>query len=107
MLHSYRDNPRTILLNLALFTTLNLADLVLTVRTLAGGGRELNPAMRALFDIHPMSAGVIKMGVGMLVAELIWTWRHHRSALSLSIGITLVMAGILCWHLFVSRALPI
>ena len=107
MLLTYRDNPRAILLTLGIFTTLNLADLLLTLRTLSLGGREVNPAMKALFDIHPMSAGVVKMGVGMVAAELIWEFRRRRSALALSIGITVAMAGVLAWHLFVSQRLPL
>ena len=107
MLWAYRDNPRTILLTLAVFTTLNLADLLLTLRTLSLGGREVNPAMKALFDIHPVWAGVVKMGVGMVAAEIIWKFRRRRSALALSIGITVAMAGVLAWHLFVSQRLPL
>ncbi len=107
MLHAYRENPRTILLTLVVFTALNLADLVLTLRSLSLGAREANPAMKALFDIHPVWAGVVKMGVGMIVAELIWAWRHHRSALALSIGMTVAMAGIFCWHMFISQRLPL
>ena len=107
MLWAYRENPRTILLTLAVFTTLNLADLLLTLRTLSLGGREVNPAMKALFDIHPVWAGVVKMGVGMVAAEIIWEFRRRRSALALSIGITVAMAGVLAWHLFVSQRLPI
>jgi ABC-type Fe3+-siderophore transport system permease subunit len=105
MLQAYRDNPRAILLTLAVFTTLNLADLLLTLQSLSLGAREANPAMKALFDVHPMWAGVVKMGVGMVGAEIIWTWRRHRAALALSIGITVAMAGILAWHLFISQRL--
>lgn len=107
MLRAYRDNPRAILLTLAVFTTLNLADLLLTLRTISLGGREVNPAMKALFDIHPVWAGVVKMGVGMVAAEIIWEFRRRRSALALSIGVTVAMAGVLAWHLFVSQRLPL
>lgn len=107
MLRAYRDNPRAILLMLAIFTTLNLADLLLTLRTLSLGGRELNPAMKALFDIHPIWAGVVKMGIGMVAAEIIWALRRRRSALALSIGITVAMAGVLAWHVFISQRLPL
>jgi hypothetical protein len=107
ILQTYRDNPRAILLTLAVFTTLNLADLLLTLQNLSLGAREANPAMKALFDVNPMWAGVVKMGVGMVAAEIIWTWRRHRAALALSIGITVAMAGILGWHLFVSQQLPL
>lgn len=107
MLRAYRANPRAILLTLVVFTTLNLSDLLLTLRTLSLGGREVNPAMKALFDIHPVWAGVVKMGVGMVAAEIIWTFRRRRSALALSIGITVAMAGVLAWHVFVSQRLPL
>ncbi len=107
MLRAYRDNPRAILLMLTLFTTLNLADLLLTLRSLSLGAREANPAMKALFDVHPMWAGVVKMGVGMVAAEIIWELRRRRSALALSIGATVAMAGVLAWHLFVSQRLPL
>lgn len=99
LLRAYRRNPRTILLVLALFTALNLADLVLTIRSFERGAIELNPVMRALFEVHPIVAGIVKMAVGMVVAEVIWTFRRHRGALALSIGITTVMAAILAWHL--------
>lgn len=107
VLRAYRDNPRAILLTLGVFTTLNLADLLFTLRCLSLGGREANPAMKALFEIHPMLAGVVKMGVGMVAAEIIWELRRRRSALALSIGITLAMAGVFAWHLFVSQSLPL
>jgi len=107
VLRAYRDNPRAVLLTLGVFTTLNLADLLLTLRTLSLGGREVNPAMKALFDIHPVSAGVVKMGVGMVAAEIIWEFRRRRSALALSIGITAAMTGVLAWHVFVSQRLPL
>jgi len=107
MLHAYRANPRAVFLTLAVFTALNLADLVLTLRALSLGANEVNPAMKALFEIHPVWAGVVKMAVGMVVAELIWAWRRHRSALALSIGITVAMGGIFFWHMFVSRSLPL
>ena len=107
MLHAYRENPRTLFLMLAVFTTLNLADLVLTLRSLSLGATEVNPAMKALFDIHPIWAGIVKMAIGMVVAELIWAWRRHRSALALSIGITVAMAAIFFWHMFISQSLPL
>lgn len=107
VLRAYRDNPRAILLTLAVFTTLNLADLLLTLRSLSLGAREANPAMKALFDIHPMWAGVVKMGIGMVAAEIVWELRRRRSALALSIGMTVAMAGVLAWHLFISQRLPL
>lgn len=107
MLRAYRDDPRAILLTLAVFTTLNLADLLMTLRSLTLGAREANPVMKALFEIHPIWAGVVKMGVGMVAAEIIWVLRRRRSALALSIGMTVAMAGVLAWHLFISQRLPL
>jgi hypothetical protein len=107
MLHSYRDNPRTILLVLALFTLLNLADLVLTYRALILGAAEVNPVMAWLFDIHPVMAGIVKMAVGMLVAEMVWLFRRYRRALELSIGVTATMAMLLIWHVFIGQNLPL
>ena len=105
MLRAYRRNPRTVFLMLALFTVLNIADLVLTQVALSEGATEINPAMRALFDIHPVWAALIKAGVGMIVAEVIWKWRRHRSALVLSIAINVVMGVIFVRHLILAPML--
>ena len=107
MLVSYRENPRTLLLVLVIYNVLNLADLVLTYRGLLLGATEVNPFMKALFDIHPVWAGIVKMSIGMIVAESIWAFRRHRSALVLSIALTIGMAVLFCYHLFISQNLPI
>jgi hypothetical protein len=107
MLVSYRKNPRTLLLVLVIYNVLNLADLVLTYRSLLLGATEVNPFMKALFDIHPVWAGIVKMSIGMIVSESIWAFRRHRSALVLSIALTIGMALLFCYHLFISQNLPI
>jgi hypothetical protein len=107
MLHAYRENPRTLLLVLVIYNVLNLADLVLTYRSLLLGAVEVNPVMKALFDIHPIWAGIVKMSIGMIVSEAIWAFRRHRSALVLSIALTIGMALLFCYHLFISQNLPI
>jgi hypothetical protein len=106
-LKAYRENPRTLLLALAMFNLLNLADLMLTYRSLLLGASEVNPIMKSLFDIHPIWAGIIKMGVGAIVSEAIWALRRHRSALVLSIGLVTGMAALFIYHLFISQSLPI
>lgn len=98
-LWAYRRNPRTVFLTLALFTALNLADLILTQVALSQGAIEVNPAMRALFDLDPVWAALVKAAVGMIAAEIIWKWRRHRSALILSIAITVAMGAIFVRHL--------
>lgn len=107
MLVNYRENPRTLLLVLVIYNVLNLADLVLTYRSLLLGAVEVNPVMEALFDIHPVLAGIVKMSIGMLVSEAIWAFRRHRSALVLSIALTIGMAVLFCYHLFIGQSLPI
>jgi hypothetical protein len=104
-LRAYRRNPRTVFLILALFTALNIADLILTQLALSQGATEVNPAMRALFDIHPIWAALVKAAVGMIVAEVIWKWRRHRSALVLSIAITVAMGLIFVRHLILAPML--
>jgi Domain of unknown function (DUF5658) len=99
MLMRYRANPRAILLVLAVFTALNFADLVLTYRALLDGAVEANPFMERLFDLHPVWAGIAKVSVGMVVAEVIWLFRRHRAALALSIYVTIGMGVLLLYHL--------
>jgi hypothetical protein len=106
-LEAYRKNPRTLVLVLAMFNLLNLADLMLTYRSLIVGATEVNPIMKALFDIHPVWAGMVKMSVGMIVSEAIWALRRYRSALVLSIGITVGMALLFAYHLFIGQSLPL
>ena len=106
-LETYRDNPRTLILVLAMFNLLNLADLMLTYRSLIVGATEVNPIMKALFDIHPVWAGIVKMSIGMVVSEVIWALRRYRSALVLSIGITVGMALLFAYHLFIGQSLPL
>jgi hypothetical protein len=107
MLVRYRENPRTLLLVLAIYNVLNLADLVLTYQSLLRGATEVNPFMKALFEVHPVWAGVVKMSIGMIVSEAIWAFRRHRSALVLSIAVTIGMAVLFCYHLFIGQNLPL
>lgn len=107
MLFSYRENPRTLFLVLVIYNVLNLADLVLTYRSLLLGATEVNPFMKALFDIHPVWAGIVKMSIGMIVSEAIWAFRRHRSALVLSIALLLGMAVLFGYHLFIDQSLPL
>ena len=107
MLVSYRENPRTLLLVLVIYNVLNLADLVLTYRSLLLGATEVNPFMKALFDIHPVWAGIVKMSIGMVVSEVIWALRRYRSALVLSIGICVGMVLLFAYHLFIGQSLPL
>jgi hypothetical protein len=107
MLLRYRQNPRAIFLVLALVTVLNFGDLLFTQRALVRGAVEVNPIMRFFFDIHPVWAAVVKASIGMIVVEVIWTWRAHRSALALSVGTAMGMAALFGYHLVTQKIVPI
>ena len=107
MLRRYRENERTLLLVLVTFTVLNLADLLYTQRALVRGAVEVNPVMRFLFDLHPVWAAVVKASIGVIVAEVIWVFRRHRSALVLSVFATLAMAALFGYHLVTQKIVPI
>jgi hypothetical protein len=107
MLVAYRSKSSTLLLVLSLVTLLNLADLVLTQRALILGAVEANPIMARLFEISPYLAGIVKMGVGMLVVEVIWILRRYRKALEVSIIVAVAMMALFLYHLFVGQNLPI
>jgi hypothetical protein len=107
MLLAYRRRPVAIFLVLALVTVLNLADLLLTQRALVRGATEVNPIMRFLFDLHPVWAGVVKVSIGMIVVEVIWVFRHHRSALVLSLFTAFGMAALFIYHLVTQKIIPI
>jgi len=107
MLLRYRQNPRAIFLVLVLVTVLNFADLLFTQRALVRGAIEVNPIMRFFFDIHPVWAAVVKASIGMVVVEIIWAWRTHRSALALSIGAAMGMAALFAYHLVTQKIVPI
>lgn len=107
MLRSYRDRPLAIFLVLALVTVLNFADLLLTQRALVHGAVEVNPIMRFFFDLHPVWAGVVKMSIGMIVVEMIWAFRRHRSALALSVFTAIGMGSLFAYHLVTQKIVPI
>jgi hypothetical protein len=107
MLRRYRENDRTIFLVLVILTVLNLADLLYTQRALVRGAVEVNPVMRFFFDIHPVWAAVVKASIGVIVAEVIWVFRRHRSALVLSVFATLAMAALFAYHLITQKIVPI
>lgn len=103
---AYRHNQRTLALVLAIITALNVADLVLTQRALGLGAVEGNPLMAVLFDADPFMAGVLKIGVGLMVVGLLWALRRYRRALEFSIVALIGMGLVFAYHLILIPILP-
>lgn len=103
---AYRRNQRTLALVLAIITALNVADLVLTQRALGLGAVEGNPLMAVLFEADPVMAGVMKIGVGLVVVGLLWALRRYRRALEFSIIALVGMGLVFVYHLILIPILP-
>ena len=69
MLVSYRENPRTLLLVLVIYNVLNLADLVLTYRSLLLGA---NPVPRVLEICLCMCFGNGALRFGDMLVHVFW-----------------------------------
>lgn len=97
-LEEYRNDPDTIAIALLVFVVLNIVDLLLTVRALSMGAREINPIMARLFEIDPMMAAVFKVVVGAAIAIAVWSARRYRRMLETSLALVVVMTVVLGLH---------
>ena len=94
VLGSIRDNAITLVLMAALLLALNVADLALTNRALAGGAVEVNPVMAALFESSPAAAASVKLGLSAVVVAGLWSLRRYRQAVAALLW-TCVAMGLL------------
>ena len=94
-----RDRPRLLGVLLLAVNALNVADLVLTLRVLDGGGREANPLMRSLLALGPVWAGLFKIGAVFLVSLVLWRWRRFRDALTAVLAVLLIFAAVILYHI--------
>jgi len=81
------------------FVALNIIDAVLTEVILAGGGRELNPIMRFLFEQPKWVAWTFEIG-GTLVAAfglLLIATRYPRELKVVFIALVVAMSAV-CFH---------
>lgn len=78
---------------LLIFAALQVADSVLTVLVINGGGREMNPVMRWLMERFGMipALAVFK---GAVIAYLAWA-----AIPALTIGGCVLYAGVVAWNL--------
>jgi hypothetical protein len=79
---------------------LNLADFLLTLNVLAGGGGEANPILRSLFELDPLYAGIFKVVAVFFTSWLAWRCRRYRSGLEASLILLAVFSAVICYHIF-------
>lgn len=100
ILGAFRDDPRSLLILLAVFVALSLADGALTSYELS---RELategNPVMAALIEAHPVLAASFKVVLTALVALAIWQGRRYRRILAVGVFALLVYGALMVYHL--------
>ena len=106
MLAAYRRNPRVLALVLIIVATLNVADLVLTLRALDLGAVELNPVMASLFGHDKVLAAVFKIGIGLGVVGVIWLMRHYRRMLEMSLVLFGGFMALFVYSLSLATMLP-
>lgn len=85
MLGAYRYRPRSLALVLIAIATLNIADLLLTLRVIELGAVELNPIMAALIESGPLLASLFKVSIGLGVVAAMWAMRRYRRVLEASL----------------------
>jgi hypothetical protein len=95
-----RDRPRLLFGLLAVVNLLNIADFLLTLRVLAGGGGEANPILKSLFNADPLYAGLFKLVAVLLTSWLAWRCRRFRSGLEAAIIMLAVFTAVMCYHIF-------
>ena len=78
---------------LLIFAALQVADSVLTVLVINGGGRELNPVMRWLMDRLGV-APALAVAKAAAIAYLAWA-----DIPALTIGACVLYAGVVAWNL--------
>lgn len=98
LIEGYRNDPDTIAVALLVFVVLNIVDLLLTVRALSMGAREINPVMAHLFEVDPVIAAVFKVVVGAAIAIAVWWARRYRRMLETSLALVIVMTAVLGLH---------
>ncbi len=95
MLAGYRYKPQVLALVLGAVAILNIADLVVTLRSVELGAVELNPIMAALIDTDPLLASLFKVTIGLGVVAAMWAMRRYRRVLEASLlllgGFTVVV----------------
>lgn len=95
-----RNDPRALIMMLALFIGLSVADGLLTAFELTAGlAREGNPALASLADIDLGLAGAFKLLLTALVALGIWQGRQYRQVLAVSVLALVLYTALLAYHL--------
>jgi hypothetical protein len=85
MLGAYRYNSQSLALVLVTVAILNVADLVLTLRSIELGAVEVNPIMAALINADPLLASIFKVTIGLVVVAAMWSMRRYRRVLEASL----------------------
>ena len=106
MLAAYRRNPRVLALVLIIVATLNVADLVLTLRAVDLGAVEVNPIMAALIDADRALAAVFKVSIGLAVVAVIWAMRRYRRILEMSLVLFGGFMLLFVYSLSIAALLP-
>ena len=100
VLAGLRDRPATLWVLLVAVNVLNMADFLLTLNVLAGGGGEANPILRPLFEASPIYAGLFKFAVVFIVTLIVWRCRRFRRALEAALIMAGVFAVVFFYHIF-------
>lgn len=91
---------------LLLINALNLGDLAYTYMALGAGYNEGNPLMRGLFAwFSPVTAGLVKLGVGVAFTIVAWFLRDRRGMTSIVSVVLCVYFVLFVFHLYVTLGL--
>jgi hypothetical protein len=97
VLGTLRSKPRSLAVVLATVAALNLADLVLTLRSIELGAVEVNPVMAALIDADPFVAAMFKLTIGLAVVGAMWAMRRYRRVLEAAL---LLLGGLIALNVY-------
>jgi hypothetical protein len=106
-LRNYRDRNTTFLLVLATIVVFNFIDYFLTARVLEAGGVELNPVMARLFDVDPVLAAIVKIGVGGAAAVWLLLLRRYKRSLEASLVLLLGFTALMFYHAYLVLQFPV
>ncbi len=83
---------------LGVLNIFNLLDWRLTMSVLERGAIEANPIMAPLLEANPLTAGLFKIAVMLLVSLAIWNGRRYRRILEFAVVATACYAALLVYQ---------
>jgi hypothetical protein len=93
-----RDDPRLLLDLLVLINVLSALDLFITMTVLRLGAVELNPLMAYLFELGPLPAALVKLGLVIGATAGLWRLRRHRAAVTTALGLVVAYCTLVTFE---------